>query len=81
MRTKEDFIKLLHENPLFQHAMNSAKTDDDRRKIAAIVEGFVGNFASVLSPMIKEAQDNPEYAAQIQQLLMKGDQVITGSEG
>ena len=76
MRTKEAFIAKLRSDPLYKRALESAKSDEERKKIASMVEGFVSVFAGSLAPMIAEAQDNPTYASKLREALSSQPEVV-----
>lgn len=80
MRTKEDFIKRLRSDPLYQSALKAAKTDEERRRIIATTEAFVGQFAGVLAPLIQRAEVDPAFRVQLQRSLVMGKEVVSQVE-
>jgi hypothetical protein len=77
MRNRAEFIKRLHEDPKFKHALASVKTDAERKAIAHTVEEFVGSFGDVLGPILDRAQNDPEFARQLGQALNERQGVVT----
>lgn len=80
MRSKEDFLKRLRSDPLFQSALKAAKTPEERRRVIAITEAFVGQFAEVLAPMIQKAESDPSYRDLLRRSLVAGEEVVTDQE-
>ena len=80
MKTKEDIIKRLRSDPLYQSALKSAKTDDERRRVIALTEGFVGQFAEVLGPFIQRVEDDPVFAERLKRSLATGEEIVSDVE-
>lgn len=77
MKTKEDFIKRLRNDPLYKSALKRAGNAEERKRIIAMTEAFVGRFADVLAPMIQRAQSDPKYASELREALRGSQQVVT----
>lgn len=77
---KEDILKALRADPLYQSALKSAKTDEERRRVIAVTEGFVGQFADVLAPLIQRAEADPAFRTQLQRSLVTGEEVVSDVE-
>jgi hypothetical protein len=77
---KEDFLKTLRNDPLYQSALKSAKTDEERKRVIAITEDFVGQFADVLGPLINRAENDPVFREQMKRSLVEDEGVITDVE-
>lgn len=80
MRNRAEFLKRLHESDKFKDAMGRARTDEERQKVQAAVDAFVGSFADVLGPLIERAQSDPEFAQQLGRVLAERQQVVTTSD-
>ena len=80
MQSKKDFIDNLHSNEKYKQALASARNDAEREAIKQIVEGFVNSFATVLAPLIEQAQKDPEFAQQLGQSLNE-KQVVLSTDG
>lgn len=87
MKKNVDFIKALRDDPMYREALKSAKTDEERRRVIAVTEAFVSQFASVLEPLINKVQSDPKFAEQLRQSLKGEDEIVsskatlTGSNG
>lgn len=77
---KEDILKALRADPLYQSALKAAKTDEERRRVIATTEGFVGQFADVLVPLIQRAEADPAFRTQLQRSLVTGEEVVSDVE-
>ena len=74
---KFDFTKELHDNPKYKRAMELARTDEERKKIAVITNAFVDSFAGILAPIIEQAKEDPEFARKLGQALKDKQHVVT----
>jgi len=87
MKKNVDFLKKLRDDPMYREALKSAKTDEERRRVIAVTEAFVSQFASVLEPLIDKVQSDPKFAEQLRQSLKGEDEIVsskatpTGSNG
>lgn len=84
MFSKSDFLKRLREHPLYKAALASVD-DEQAKKIAAITEGFLGQAAEGLVPLVAQASD-PTAVVEARRVLNDRGQVITeeptsGSKG
>lgn len=57
MLSKSDLLKRLREHPLYKAALASVD-EKQAKKIAAIAEGFLGEAAEGLVPMVAQAADH-----------------------
>lgn len=82
MRTKEDFVKLLRNDPMYKSALKTAKTPEERKKIIQITEAFVEQYASILAPIISQVESDPKLKEQLRQSLDQSDDLLSdaGSE-
>jgi hypothetical protein len=80
MKTREDFIKSLRENPQYREALGRARNVEERKAISRIVEGFVGSFAGVLGPAIEQAEQDPTFAAKLGRALVEKQDVLNKSQ-
>lgn len=80
MRKREDFIQRLHENAKFKHALEQARTEEERKAIAAATEKFVATFADILGPLIERAEQDPLFAEQLGRALSENQHVVTSSD-
>lgn len=80
MRTREDFLKRLRSSPLYQSALKTAKTPEERKRVIALTEQFVSQFADVLGPMIAKAEDDPAYREQLRRSVAAGEDVVTSED-
>jgi hypothetical protein len=74
---KGELLKNVHANPLYQAALRSARSDAERQRIVQLVEGFVGDIAETLEPMIERARADSEFAQQLGQALVGQQRVVT----
>jgi hypothetical protein len=74
---KADFTKRLHESPKYKRALELARNDDERRRIATLTNRFVESFAEILAPVIDRAKNDPEFAQQLGQALKERQSVVT----
>jgi hypothetical protein len=81
MKTKEDFIKRLRGDRMYNLALKMASSDEERRRVIAITEGFVNKFASILAPMIAEVEKNPAYAEKIREAIKGETGLISQASG
>jgi len=58
--TKEEYLKLLHEDPMFKAALNIAKEDSEKAAAASLAEQFVLSFYGLIEDMRKEAEEDPD---------------------
>lgn len=79
MKTREDFIKSLKENPQYREALGRARNAEERKAISRIVEGFVSSFADVLGPAIEQAEKDPTFAAKLGKALVEKQDVLNTS--
>lgn len=77
MKTRDDFIKRLHQTERFQAAVLAARTEEERRAVIAAAEQFVDSFAVVLAPLIERAENDHEFAQQLAGQLISRSAVIT----
>lgn len=80
MKTREDVLKQLRSDPLYKSALKAAKTDEERRRIIATTEAFVGQFADALLPIINKAESDPLFREQLQRSLVSGEDVVSQVE-
>jgi hypothetical protein len=80
MKTREDFIKRLREDPKYREALGRARTAEERKAISRIVEGFVGSFANVLGPAIEQAEQDPAFATKLGRALIEKQDVLSKSQ-
>lgn len=80
MNTKDDFLKLLRDDPMYRNALKMAKTDAERKQVIAATEEFVERFASVLVPAIQRAKSDPNYVNQLRLALQMNEHVVNDSE-
>lgn len=60
MIKREDYIKGLRENEIFQEVLKRASSDTERRVIKAYTEEFLNVFFNnVVEPISKEVQKDP----------------------
>jgi hypothetical protein len=74
---KEDFIKQLRSDPLYQSALKSAKTDAERKHVIEVTEGFVEQFAAVLGPLIEKVEKDPAFAEQLRRSIATGEEIVS----
>lgn len=61
MTTRDDHLKLLHENDIFKTVLSKAASDEERRAIKAYTEHFYMNvFNNLLSPLTTAIQNDPD---------------------
>jgi hypothetical protein len=77
MKTREDFIKRLREDPSYREALGRARNAEERKAISRLVEEFVGNFAEVLAPAIAQAESDPDFAAKLGRALVEKQDVLS----
>lgn len=77
---KEDLIKQLRNDPLYQSALKSAKTDTERKHIIAVTEGFVEQFAVVLGPLFEKVEHDPSFAERLRRSLATGEEIVSDVE-
>lgn len=80
MKTREDVIKQLRADPLYKSALKAAKTPEERRRIIATTESFVGQFADALLPLIQRASTDPLFREQLQRSLVANEDVVSLAE-
>ena len=80
MKSREDFLKKLRSDPLYQNALKAAKTPEEKKRIIATTEAFVSQFADVLAPLIQRAETDPLFREQMQRSIAEGDAVVTDVE-
>lgn len=80
MRKRSDFIDRLHQSEKFKHALAQARDENERKAIQAATEQFVATFADILGPMIERAEQDPDFARQLGQALVEGQNVVTTSD-
>jgi len=77
MSEKIDFIKRLREHPKYREALGRARNAAERKAISNIIEGMVGDFATVLGPAIDMAQTDPEFGAKLTRALKERNDVVS----
>lgn len=55
MKTKEELLKMLREDAMYQKSLAMASNDEERKNIESVVEGFVARFASAVIPALESA--------------------------
>lgn len=76
MNSGNDFIKKLRSDVLYRQALGRARTPEERKAIASMVEGMVGSIGDVLGPLIDKARQDPEFAKQLGRALAEGGGVL-----
>lgn len=79
LKSRQDFLRRLYESPGYRHALAQARSDEERKAVAAFVTEFVGSFADVLGPLIDRASRDPAFAAQLGQAVAERRPVVTGT--
>lgn len=79
MTSRADFLRRLHESQEYRNALAQARTEGERKAVAAFVGEFVGGFADVLGPLIERASRDPVFAAQLGQAVAERRSVVTAA--
>jgi hypothetical protein len=58
--TREEYIKLLHNDPTFKAVLEVAKSDKERRFVQAFAEEFLLSVAGVVEGIRAEAERDPD---------------------
>jgi len=77
MKTRDEFLKRLREDPAYREALGRAQNAGERKTIQKLVEGFVAPFADILGPAIERAENDPEFAAKLGQALVEKQSVLS----
>ena len=80
MKTREDFVKRLREDPRYREALGRARTVAERKAISELVESFVGSAGAILGPIIEQSQNDPEFASQLARALLEKQGVLSKSQ-
>ncbi len=51
-KSQRELIEKLRSDPMYKKSLGMAENDEQRKKIEAIVEGFVSRFASAVIPVL-----------------------------
>ena len=84
MATRKTLVDRLHDDDLYRLALGKAPSDTERKIIEKIVEDFVGAFADALEPLVERANNDPEFARELDRALADGETLVnhnTGSHG
>lgn len=65
MKSKEEFIKNLRSNELYNSALSMAKTNDERAQIIAVTEEFVSNFSEVLCQIADKVKTDDKFKEEL----------------
>jgi len=58
--TREDYLKLLREDPNFRLVMDKSKDDKEKQLVTAMSEKFLMAFFDVIEPIREAAEKDPE---------------------
>lgn len=75
--TKQEFLNQLYVNEKYKKALASAKTEQERKRLASFGTEFVSSFAEVLVPLLERVKDDPEFAQQLNQAISGHKRVVT----
>lgn len=81
---KKTLVDRLHNDDLYKLALGKASSDGERLAIEKIVDDFVGAFADALEPLVEQANNDPEFAQELERTLADTETLIkqnTGSHG
>lgn len=59
------YAEMLRRSPTYRAAMALARSDDERRRAAAVVDGFVSELATAVAAVAEHVVANPSAAATI----------------
>ena len=71
--TREEYVKLLHDDPTFKAALAAAKTDKDRCFVQAFAEEFLMSVAGVVEGIRSEVERDPDG---FRKRLLEGDEAL-----
>jgi len=57
---REDYLKLLNENPDYQKVLSLSKDEKETRILKGLTEKFLLDFAQVIEPIRAEIERDPE---------------------
>ena len=77
MWSKEEFLKQLHSNDKYLRAIKEARSEDERKRLAAFGNEFVASFAEILAPLMQQAKDDPKFAERLNKAIAERQQVLT----
>ena len=77
MKTRDDFLQRLREDPAYRAALGQAKSAAERKAISSLVEEFVGSAAEILLPALDRAKNDPEFARQLAKALTEHQSVVS----
>ncbi len=59
MKSKEELLKMLREDAMYKKSLAMATSDEERKQIETVVEGFVSRFAGALLPALQKSKSEP----------------------
>jgi hypothetical protein len=74
--TRDDILRALRENPQYREALGRARTPEERKNIARLVEGFAGNFAPLLQQVSDAVDSDPEFPIKLGRALADQQDVL-----
>lgn len=74
---KNPWIDKLHQHELYKLALEMARDDDERRKIASLAESFVIGFSEVVPTVINDAHAEVQRNDDTNRAKIVNDSVIT----
>jgi len=78
--TKEEYFKKLRSDKDYQSLLKAAPPDE-RRKIIGTVETLMNSMLDAFTFMASTAQENPDVAKEIAEVLKGGGNIIKESDG
>jgi len=81
MLSKKELIKRLRNDPMYLEALKMAQTDEERRRIIALTEGFLSSFVDSMTPLAAKAASDPAYAEKLREALRTPGRLINESDG
>jgi hypothetical protein len=80
MKNKKEFIDRLRDDSFYKHALSKAKDENERKAISTFVEGFVGDLADILTPIISQAESDPSFIDKFKRALEGNEDVLSVTE-
>lgn len=74
---KEDYIKQLHEDPLFKLALSKAETPEQEDKVRRMTEAFVLKFGTIMERVYEQIQNDPDFKTKLRKALIERNRVVT----
>lgn len=77
MKSREDLVKRLKEDPRYREALGRARNPAERKAIASLVESLVGEAGAILGPIAERVESDPEFREQLAKALNDRQGVVS----